>query len=323
MINLLSLVPGKKKKSSSGWHSFNAVCCQHRGHSADKRSRGGIKEENYTQIYHCFNCGFKCAVVPGKTLSRGARQLLSYLGVDKDQIDRYNLESLQNRDLLDLTHFHKKAKKIKFKTQPLPNAELLDDKNYKHKIYIDYLAKRHVRFDEYPFMCMPDSVGRQRYGIIIPYTYKNKIVGHTTRFIDDHMPKFINQQQEGYVFGIDLQKPEYNVCIVCEGIFDALSINGVALLHDNISETQSDLLNSLNKRIIVVPDQDKTGLAICDRALELGYEVSLPNFETGVKDINDAVVKYGKVATLLSILQNATKSKIKIEIRRKQIDKRL
>lgn len=323
MFDILQLIPSKKKSTQSGWYSFNAVCCHHRGHTADKRGRGGIKVDINNWVYHCFNCGFTCNFILGKTIPKKTRDFLSYLGVEKEQIDRYNLESLQNRDLLDLTHFHKKAKKIKFKTQPLPNAELLDDKNYKHKIYIDYLAKRHVRFDEYPFMCMPDSVGRQRYGIIIPYTYKNKIVGHTTRFIDDHMPKFINQQQEGYVFGIDLQKPEYNVCIVCEGIFDALSINGVALLHDNISETQSDLLNSLNKRIIVVPDQDKTGLAICDRALELGYEVSLPNFETGVKDINDAVVKYGKVATLLSILQNATKSKIKIEIRRKQIDKRL
>jgi hypothetical protein len=40
-----------------------------------------------------------------------------------------------------------------------------------------------------------------------------------------------------------------------------------------------------------------------------------------IKDVNDAVVRYGKLATLLSILQNATMSKIKIEIQRKKIEK--
>ena len=40
-----------------------------------------------------------------------------------------------------------------------------------------------------------------------------------------------------------------------------------------------------------------------------------------IKDVNDAVVRYGKLPTLLSILQSATMSKIKIEIQRKKIEK--
>ena len=323
MFDILQLIPGKKKSTQSGWRSFNAVCCHHRGHTADKRGRGGIKVDNNNFVYHCFNCGFSCSFTLGRTIPKKTRDFLHYLGLDKEQIERYNLESLQNKDLLDFTQLYKKPKKIKFKTKELPDAELLDINNEQHRTYIEYLEKRNIRYNDYPFMCIPNGVGREKNGIIIPYTYKNKIVGHTTRFIDNRIPKFINQQQEGYVFGIDLQKPEYSVCIVCEGIFDALSVNGVALLHDSISDIQADQLNNLGKRIIVVPDQDKTGLEICDRALELGYEISLPNFEKDVKDINDAVVKYGKVPTVLSILQNATKSKIKIEMRRKQIDKRI
>ena len=46
-------------------------------------------------------------------------------------------------------------------------------------------------------------------------------------------------------------------------------------------------------------------------------------FIMGVKDVNDAVIRYGKVPTLLSILQCATNSKIKVEMRRKQIVKGL
>ena len=92
-------------------------------------------------------------------------------------------------------------------------------------------------------------------------------------------------------------------------------------MHETISDEQALMLSQLNKQIIVVPDRDKTGLKICDRALELGYSVSLPNWEADIKDTNDAVVRYGKLPTLLSILQNATSSKIKIEIQRKKIEK--
>ena len=62
-------------------------------------------------------------------------------------------------------------------------------------------------------------------------------------------------------------------------------------------------------------------MKVTDRALELGYHVSLPEWGNGVKDVNDAVVKYGKLSTLLSILEHATMSKIKIELRKKQIAK--
>jgi DNA primase len=159
--------------------------------------------------------------------------------------------------------------------------------------------------------------------VIIPYTYKNKIVGHTSRFLDNKIPKYLNEQQAGYVFNIDMQKPEWQVCIVTEGIFDALSIDGVAVMHDEINSDQALLLSTLNKQIIVVPDRDKTGLKMCDRALELGYQVSLPVWEADIKDVNDAVVRYGKLPTLLSILQSATNSKIKIEMQRKKIASRL
>jgi hypothetical protein len=323
VFDILQVVPGKKKTTQSGWHSFNAVCCHYRGHKADRRSRGGIKFDNDNWSYHCFNCGFKCTFTLGRTLTRNTRQLLSYCGMDKDDINKYSLESLQHKDLLDFAKAKREKKKIKFKEMHLPDAELIDETNVKHQIYVSYLNKRKIRINDYPFMCTPDAEGRQANRVIIPYTFENKIVGHTSRYLDDRTPKFINEQQQGYVFGYDLQKPEYEVCIVTEGIFDALSINGCALTHNTISEDQAEILKNLNKKIIVVPDQDKTGLQICDRALDLGFYVSIPEWENDVKDVNDSVVKYGKLATLLSILQTATNSKIKIEIKRKQLDKRL
>lgn len=323
MFDILSVIPGKKKLTSSGWHSFNAVCCTHFGHKADKRSRGGVKFEGTNNwSYHCFNCQYKCNFVLGRSINVKTRKLLHWCGIEESQIQRWNLESLQKKDLLDFTQPQKKVK-IKFDEHILPESELLSVENPKHKVFVDYLQQRKIDINEYPFYVSPNAPGRYSQRIIIPYFYKNKIVGNTSRFIDGRTPKYINEQQTGYVFGIDFQNPNWQICIVTEGIFDALSIEGCATMHNTISDEQALLLSTLNRKIIVVPDQDATGLDITDRALELGYQVSLPLWAPGIKDVNNAVVKYGKLPTLLSIIQSATNSRIKIELRRKQIAKGL
>lgn len=323
MFDILSVIPGKKKLTSSGWHSFNAVCCTHFGHKADRRSRGGIKFEGANNwSYHCFNCQYKCNFILGKSITAKTRKLLVWCNIDEPQIQRWNLESLQNKDLLDFTQPRKKIK-IKFDEHKLIDCEQLIPNDSNHKVFIDYLQSRKIDIHDYPFYVSPNALGRYAKRIIVPYFYKNKLVGNTSRFLDNRTPKYINEQQPGYVFGIDFQKPNWQICIVSEGIFDALSIQGCATMHNTISDEQATLLSTLNRRIIVVPDQDATGLEMCDRALELGYQVSLPQWHANIKDINDAVVKYGKIPTLLSIISNATNSKIKIEMRRKQIAKGL
>ena len=321
LFDILTITPGRKKLSQSGWHSFNAVCCHHRGHKADRRSRGGIRIDGENWSMHCFNCGFKCGFTLGKTLSKNTRQFLTWCGMDEEQIQRWSLDSLQHKDLLSYIQVKKQKSKIKFKDHILPEGELVDVNNPSHKVYVDYLVSRAINPSDFPFMITPEEFGRMGNRVIIPYTYNNKIVGHTSRFLDAKIPKYINEQQPGYVFGIDFQKPDWQVCVLVEGIFDALSLNACALTHNSISEEQAGLLAQLNRQIIFVPDRDKTGLATCDRALELGYSVSIPDWDNDVKDVNDAVVKYGKLMTLLSILQSATTSKIKIELQRKKIGK--
>jgi hypothetical protein len=324
MIDILTVIPGKKKTTQSGWTSFNAPCCHHNGHNSDKRMRGGIKLDGDNWSYHCFNCGFKCGFRLGKSITKRTRNFLSWCGVDEQQINKWNLISIQHRDLLDSVITKKKQDTIPtFKEKPMPDGELIYTGNKNHQKYIDYLNKRGLKHNDYPFLVTPDEEGRNANRIIIPFTYENKMVGSTSRYLDDRTPKFVSDQQPGYVFGIDLQKSDWEVCLVFEGIFDAISMSGCALTHNDINDSQFALLKKLNKRIIVVPDQDKTGLKICDRALDLGFEVSLPNWHDGVKDANDAVIKYGKLPTLLSILEAASNSKIKVEMMRKKIAKRI
>lgn len=319
MIDIVSFLPGKRKQTSSGWISFNAPCCVHRGENQDKRQRGGLKVEGNNWSYHCFNCSYTAGFTMGKPLSFKAKSLLKWLGVDEQQIEIINLESLRHKSIHGMIEDNRVIKKfeVKFEKRELPdNLEAITPE---HSLQYEYLKKRCIPLN-YPFLTNPDA---PRTGILIPFTYNNQIVGSCTRFLDDRVPKYINDMQRGYVFGTDLQNKDWESVIVVEGIFDALAINGVAVLHNAINDEQIELIKSLSRRVIVVPDQDHAGMNLVDQSVELGWSVSMPDWGEGIKDVNDAVIKYGRLATLIMIMQSQTNNKIKIEMRKKQIDKRI
>jgi hypothetical protein len=310
-------LPAKRKSTSSGWISFNAPCCEHNGESADRRQRGGIKLTGQDWSYHCFNCGFTASFVLGRTLSFKARKLLGWLNVDRNEVERINLESLKHKNIAGILNERQqvlqKLQGIEFEDRDLPaDTHPLNDTAQQ------YLNDRCIPVD-YPFLykTMP------RPGIVIPFTHDGQVVGHTTRFLDDRTPKYIQDIQPGYVFGTDLQKDSWQHVLVMEGVFDALSINGLAVLHAEINDAQVRLIRSLEKEITVVPDQDKAGVKLVDRAMELGWAVSMPEWGIDIKDVNDAVKKYGKVATLLSIFEARNISRIKIEMTKKNLLRKL
>ena len=317
MIDVISFLPAKRKSTSSGWISFNAPCCEHNGENRDRRQRGGIKPSaDGSWSYHCFNCGYTCSFVLGRNLTFKARKLLQWLNVPTEEIERINLESLKHKNiaglLTDRQQIVEKLSNIEFEDRDLPaNTQPLSDQAR------DYLEHRSITLD-YPFLykTMP------RPGIVIPFTHNNQVVGHTTRFLDDRTPKYIQDIQPGYVFGTDLQRKGWQWAIVVEGVFDALAINGLAVLHAEINDAQVRLIRSLGRDIIVVPDQDKAGMKLVDRAMELGWAVSMPEWPDGVKDVNDAVIQLGRVGCLLTILEHRETSRIKIELRKKQIIKK-
>ena len=318
MIDVISFLPAKRKQTASGWISFNAPCCVHCGDTQDKRQRGGIKPtDDGSWSFHCFNCGYTASFVLGRNLTFKARKLLQWMNVPQEEIERINLESLKHKSIEGLLGERQdivnKLQSIEFEDKDLPaDTQELNEQAF------DYLQQRKISTD-YPFLykTMP------RPGIVIPFTHNNQVVGHTTRFLDDRTPRYIQDIQHGYVFGTDLQKDTWQQAIVVEGVFDALSINGLAVLHAEINDAQVRLIRSLGRDVVVVPDQDEAGMKLVDRAIELGWAVSMPTWPEGVKDVNDAVIRMGKLATLITIMQAKETSKIKIELRKKQLVKRL
>jgi hypothetical protein len=317
MLDIVQFLPAKRKTSSSGWTSFNAPCCIHNSENQDRRQRGGLKLAEEGWSYHCFNCGYTASFVLGRNLSYKARKLLTWLNVPQEEIERINLESLRHKSIAGLLNERQQtateSQGIHFEdcdlpadTQPLPDSAE------------EYLRNRNISLN-YPFLYK--TVPRP--GIVIPFTHNNQVVGHTTRFLDDRTPKYIQDIQPGYVFGTDLQRDAWNSVLVMEGVFDALSINGLAVLHAEINDAQVRLIRSLGREVVVVPDQDAAGMKLVDRAVELGWSVSMPDWGDDVKDVNDAVIKYGRLGALLIIMQAREHSKIKIELRKKQIVKRI
>jgi hypothetical protein len=318
MIDVVSFLPGKRKQTASGWISFNAPCCIHRGDTQDKRQRGGIKPSpDGSWSYHCFNCGYTASFVLGRNLTFKARRLLEWMNVPTEEIERINLESLKHKSIEGLLgerqEIVNKLQNIEFEDRDLPA-----DTQPLNETAEQYLRNRGIPLD-YPFMykTMP------RPGVVIPFTHDNQVVGHTTRFLDDRTPRYIQDIQPGYVFGTDLQKATWQTAIVVEGVFDALSISGLAVLHAEINDAQVRLIRSLGRDIVVVPDQDEAGMKLVDRAVELGWSVSMPEWPADVKDVNDAVIRLGRLGTLITIMQSRETSKIKIELRKKQLVKRL
>jgi hypothetical protein len=317
MIDIVSYLPVKRKQTSSGWISFNAPCCEHNGESRDKRQRGGMKSTEEGWSYHCFNCGYTASFVLGRNLTFKARKLLQWLNVPQEEIERVNLESLKHKSIEGLLGERQaivnQLQSIGFEDRDLPaDTQPLTEQAEQ------YLRARGISLD-YPFLykTMP------RPGVVIPFTHDNQVVGHTTRFLDNRTPKYIQDIQHGYVFGTDLQKPTWQLVLVMEGVFDALSIDGLAVLHAEINDAQVKLIRSLGREVIVVPDQDEAGMKLVDRAMELGWAVSMPEWPEGIKDVNDAVIRLGKLGTLLTIMQAKETSRIKIELRKKQLVKRL
>lgn len=316
---LTAYLPSKRKTTPSGWISFNAPCCN------EKRQRGGfIINQGDAVSYHCFNCGFKASWQPGRHLSKKMKELMKKLHVPDDMINKLSLEALKISETPEQVQ-----RKIipTFDERALPPdsksfdawgdwIELGGELPEKLSEVATYLESRGVLPSHYPYY-WSSKVGFSN-RVIIPFIYNDKVVGYTARAIGDAKPKYISEQQPGFVFNLDNQRKDRDFVIVCEGPFDAISIDGCALLGAEIKDSQNWLLQQLGREIILVPDKDHEGPRTVEQALEYGWSVSMPDWPEGVKDVNDAVVKLGTLGTLYLILQAKESNTLKIQLRAKK-----
>lgn len=314
-------LPSKRKTSSSGWISFKAPCCTHRGESADTRGRGGIIINPTGGIsYHCFNCNFTANYTPGYHLNYKFRKLLSWLGVDENGIRRLVIDALRVKELIAPGQIETQPKQeISFSPRALPpgSVNILESRDESATTYI---LGRGLDPAQTTFYTSNSTAHNMNRRVIIPFTWQNELIGYTSRSWDPTVkPKYHNSYDNNFVFNVDNQQKDWKFVIVCEGPFDALSIGGVAILSNECSEIQADIIEQLGREIILVPDADRAGTKLVDHAAEYGWTVSFPVWLETCKDINDAVIKYGKLFVLKSIIDARETSRLKIELRKRKL----
>ena len=282
-----------------------------------------------TVSYHCFNCGFKASYVIGRKLSYKMRQFMGYIGIPDDTIRKLAIEAMREEEG-DVKY--EKKKFVSFKNKALPkNAHKLDVWLEKYvandltepqwkKIdaLLKYLESRGIGPDWYDFMYSPDQHWDVDQRLLIPFYWRGDVVGFTGRmFTATDKVKYYTDVQPGYVFNMDAQDWSRKFVLVTEGPFDAITVSGVSILGSEINDTQRELIDNLNRQVIVVPDRDAPGEKLINQAIEFGWSVAFPEWAEGVDDVADAVLQYGRLFTIQSILKTTEKSKLKIDLKRK------
>jgi hypothetical protein len=321
---LTAYLPAKRKTTPSGWTSFNAPCCHNNGNTTDTRGRGGLISEGDVISYHCFNCGYKASWQPGRSLSYKFKKLLEWCNTPDSEISKLALDVMRINEGVEVAE--RKIELPTFETVPLPpDAVRLADHQWAEVGTIpermvnvfQYMLERNLRIEDTDYYWSPSLGYRDR--LIIPFYYEKRIVGWTARTItEDKKPKYLTEVQPGFVYGLDEQGYNKVFAIVCEGQVDAIHIDGCALGGSEINDQQAMLLNRLAKDVIVVPDRDSAGSKLVEQAIELGWSVSLPLWDSDINDVGDAVSKYGRLYTLYSIANAAESSPLKIRLRAKK-----
>ena len=327
---ILNSLPANKKKTPSGWISFNAPCCIYNGETQDKKKRGGIMAgADGTISYHCFNCGYKASYVIGRRLTQKMRTFMGYIGIADDTIKKLAIEAMRHEEgdikyeKKKFVNFHKKQmpknthsldvwlEKYVAKDLTAPQYDKIDN-------LLNYLKVRGIDPTWYDFMYSPDMYFNFNQRLIIPFYWRGDVVGYTGRLFEDiEKVKYVTDVQPGYVFNMDTQDWTRKFVIVTEGPFDAITISGVSILGSEINDVQRELINNLNRQVIVVPDRDAPGEKLINQAIEFGWSVAFPEWDNKVGDVAEAVLKYGRLFTIQSILKSTESSKLKIDLKRK------
>jgi hypothetical protein len=247
------------------------------------------------------------------------RKLLQWLGAPDDIINKVGLDVMRENEGVEAKT--RIAQLPTFSTVPLPDDVIkitdITDFNKFSMAVLEYMASRNLNVDDTSYYWSPSLGYRDR--LIIPFYYEGRVVGWTGRSVlADKQPKYLTEVQPGFVYGVDEQGPHKVFTILCEGQLDAIHIDGCALGGSEISDQQAMILNRLQKDIIVVPDRDSAGSKLVERAIELGWAVSMPDWKQGINDIGDCVQEHGRLYTLYSIVNVAETSPLKIRLKAKK-----
>lgn len=329
--NIGSLRPAPKH-----WYKRNCMLCQVRGYGADTRYRFGIQFNPQSIALNCFNCGYSSGFTEGKELSTPFKFFLRHIHIDQKFVEQLEFEIFKQKNRLDIIRdgetnsLQDKEARLRsliqqWKPTELPKDSLsltewlehgLDDPEFLR--VVEYTLERKI-YDLDQFYWSPDTRNDINQRVIIPYYYKNEIVGYTARLCynipDKTIPKYLQQCPIDFVYNLDrYQDWSRKYVIVTEGVLDAWTVDGVSVLGE-VGQTKVDIINRLQKQVIVCPDRDKKGGDLVGIAMDNNWAVAFPRWDTDIKDAAKAAEKYGRLLTTQSIISSAIYGKDKIKLK--------
>jgi len=327
---------GPLKQAPKNWAKRNCPLCHTQGHGKDTRNRFGIQFNPQSIALNCFNCGFSAGYTEGKELSNSFKFFLGFLHIDPKFIEQIEFEifkqknqitSIREGDNSTVEDRESRFKTLfqKWKPMELPGDSYsvtqwlesgLDDPTFLR--VVNYALDRKI-YDLDNFYWSPVTSHNLNQRLIIPYYYKRKIVGFTARLCydvpDKSIPKYFQQCPQDFVYNLDRQDAwQRKYLIVNEGVLDAWTTDGVGTLGE-LGQAKIDIINRLQKEVIVCPDRDLKGRDLVDSAIENNWSVSFPKWTMDIKDASKAAEKYGRLLTTHSIISSAVSGKEKIKLK--------
>jgi len=314
------------RSSSGGWVTGNCPACVRMGEPRpDTKRRGGFQFGDDEWVYHCFNCKLKTGWGKGHKMNSGTKLLLREFGINDSDLQRIQIELMREEETAQLLNPLPEPTppyRPDWKEVDLPEgAELFDDIDYTKinmnlQTGLEMLHRRQLtHWDDWAYTSK-DFKYRRR--ILLPYRYDDKIVGYTARYIgtppDGKTPKYLNTKPPHFVFNLDRQNSDRTVVVVTEGDFDAISIDGVALGSNTVSDEQASLINSLRRKTVLLPDADHAGNELIEPAIKHGWSVAFPEWMESYKDASEASLHLGRTFVLKSTLAIATDNPTKIRV---------
>lgn len=300
----------KTQNTPSGWVKGNACCCIHHGESIDSRGRGGMIQDHQSISYHCFNCGFKIHWKQGWFVTQKFRKFLKWLGMSDSEITKISLQAIQKRQFNDIEGIDNEDEEhygysTDFEMPEGTRSFGIEDLN---GAVHQYLISRNL--DDIEVLINENELANR---FIIPFKYQGCDVGYTARSIIGHKVKYLSNAPPNFVFNLDAQKNK-DVVLVHDGVLDACVTDGVAVLKSEVSDFQADMIAKTGLQPVLVPDADQAGMRLVERAIELGWWVSFPEWLDTCKDAAKANEDFGLLYTMRAIHEGIEQNPLKIKL---------
>ncbi len=319
------------RRSATSFANFRCPIC------LDYKPRCGIKRDTRIGI-SCFNCGFNTGYRVGDPIYKKMGEFLRGIGVNDLDLKKLTLHARAIKRAIEdspsaeitatMNTFEPNFPKMDLPEGALTLGEWADlgcrDADY--LATVEYALSRGDVLMQYgDFRWSPVEKYSRR--LIIPFKWRDEIVGYTARAIEDDPNKYLNFMPSSYLFNNACLDSKRDFALVIEGPLDALAIDGVSPLGSKLNENQATWLKASGKRIIVVADRDKAGDKMVTLARQHGFAVSFPALKANsidwwdedIKDCDEAVKRHGRLYTLKSILESATTNATEIEVKRRYL----